>query len=822
MLSSIHRSLRRTAVALAASVALVTTGLVSAHAAEVSISGTVALPAGLAHSSSNWTYVVAYEKVGDRWREAERDQVWYEDEFTISGLTAGVAYRLALQHGGYEIAPGFYGGPGQDVLPTATGSPLVTAPAAGLSIRAVRSSSITGTLAGATGSVRDSANVAAQLEGDADSGLGGWGTFTGHAFVVAGLHPLARYTLEVSDGFGLASIEGSGTPGPGIADGYYAGAGKPLDPRAAAAVAVPAGTQDLAVQVQPGATAAGTFVRSASGTAGVFSTQLDLYDPATGVRQDYTYAETASPSWPASTDDVGFTVGEIGLGTYKIGFNRESGPTMYVPGYYTGATTSNRLTTLADAVPVTVASGAAVDLGDLRLQTCASISGTLADAFVSSTADRNTQVVLHNDAAGLSARSWFGTGASFVVGGLVPGTYHVAVNTPDWEEHTLPDITITGCTSATGVTLGEPLASTALPVVQGSATVGSTLTVKAGGWSQPDVAVSRQWTRDGVDVPGATATAYVVGADDLGHVLRVRETASKAGFAATSHTSVPTSVVAPGALVGSAPTISGTAAVGGTLVAKPGTWSPSGTALTYSWKRGTTVVSTSSSYAPVAADVGQKLVLSVTASKPGYATAVKTATSPAVAAGTLRSTALPKISGTATVAKKLTATAGTWSSTVTTAYRWLRNGVAISGATSSSYTLTAADAGKKISVRVTASKTGYTTATATSTPTAVVARSAATATTSLSATTAKATSRVVVTVRLTTPGVAAPQGTVKIHVGSKAYSLTVTAAKKGKVTLKLPALKKGTYAITAVFTPSGSTATATTSATAKKVSLRIT
>lgn len=66
----------------------------------------------------------------------------------------------------------------------------------------------------------------------------------------------------------------------------------------------------------------------------------------------------------------------------------------------------------------------------------------------------------------------------------------------------------------------------------------------------------------------------------------------------------------------------------------------------------------------------------------------------------------PKVTGTATVGKTLTASAGflgPWNEQLT--YRWLRNGAATTGATASSYTLAAADLGKQISVRVTGQNT---------------------------------------------------------------------------------------------------------------------
>ncbi|MFC7765238.1 hypothetical protein [Leucobacter soli] len=59
------------------------------------------------------------------------------------------------------------------------------------------------------------------------------------------------------------------------------------------------------------------------------------------------------------------------------------------------------------------------------------------------------------------------------------------------------------------------------------------------------------------------------------------------------------------------------------------------------------------------------------------------------------------------VGQKLTAKAGSWGPTgVKLSYQWLRNGKAISKATKSSYTLTASDRGKKISLRVTGALAG--------------------------------------------------------------------------------------------------------------------
>ncbi|HWM35037.1 MAG TPA: hypothetical protein VNR36_12460 [Pseudolysinimonas sp.] len=70
-------------------------------------------------------------------------------------------------------------------------------------------------------------------------------------------------------------------------------------------------------------------------------------------------------------------------------------------------------------------------------------------------------------------------------------------------------------------------------------------------------------------------------------------------------------------------------------------------------------------------------------------------------------TVQPSVTGTLVVGGTLTASVATNVINPTLAYQWLRGGIAISGAKSSTYTIAANDAGKQISLKVTASKTGY-------------------------------------------------------------------------------------------------------------------
>ncbi|WP_143055015.1 M4 family metallopeptidase [Nocardioides luteus] len=174
------------------------------------------------------------------------------------------------------------------------------------------------------------------------------------------------------------------------------------------------------------------------------------------------------------------------------------------------------------------------------------------------------------------------------------------------------------------------------------------------------------------------------------------------------------------------PTISGTARVGYTLTATKGSWSPTATSVKYQWLRNGVAISgaTASTYKLTGADHTKEIRVRVTAystswpaANPGVRTSAATAK---IAAGYLTA-ATPTIGGTRRVGYLLTAYPGTWKpSGITFSYQWLRNGVAISGATGKSYRLRSVDRGDRIRVRVTGRKTGYYTKTATSAATSTI------------------------------------------------------------------------------------------------------
>ncbi|UOQ57685.1 FG-GAP-like repeat-containing protein [Leucobacter allii] len=161
-----------------------------------------------------------------------------------------------------------------------------------------------------------------------------------------------------------------------------------------------------------------------------------------------------------------------------------------------------------------------------------------------------------------------------------------------------------------------------------------------------------------------------------------------------------------------APTVSGQVRVGERLTAALGSWQPSPVSLSSQWLRDGEAIAgkTARSYTLTPEDLGTRISIRTTGTKPGYAPVSRRSTAYTVAPGLL-TPVVPTVSGTAAPGSTLQARAGTWGpGTVSLAYRWHRNGAPIGGATSAAYRVTDADVGHRITVTVTGTKRGYTTA----------------------------------------------------------------------------------------------------------------
>ena len=261
------------------------------------------------------------------------------------------------------------------------------------------------------------------------------------------------------------------------------------------------------------------------------------------------------------------------------------------------------------------------------------------------------------------------------------------------------------------------LSAAPVPTISGTLKTDSTLTAKPGTWSPAPVTLKYQWQRNGKDIAGAAKTTYKLVKADEGTKITVKVTGSKANYQTVSKTSAAKQIPPLPLKTTPTPTISGMSKVGSTLTAKAGTWAPAPVTLKYQWLRNGKAITgaTKTTYKLVAADGGTKTTVRVTGSKAGYKTVAKTSAARSIPFLALKTTPVPKITGTSKIGSTLTAKAGTWApAKVTLKYQWLRNGKAIAGATKTTYKLTTADAGTKTTVRVTGSKTGYKTVAKTS------------------------------------------------------------------------------------------------------------
>jgi len=227
-----------------------------------------------------------------------------------------------------------------------------------------------------------------------------------------------------------------------------------------------------------------------------------------------------------------------------------------------------------------------------------------------------------------------------------------------------------------GSVSGTAPVTSSLPTISGIAAEGQTLTASAGAWTgTTPLNRSYQWRRcdsagaNCLDITAASATTYSVAAADIGHTIRVRETATNAygqGFA----DSVATALAKGNPPVNSAPpTISGMATGGQTLRLYPGIWT--GTApisRSYQWRRcdpsGTNCVdiaaASTPSYVLVAADVDHTIRARETATNVYGQSSVESAASALIKAkpGTIAGTVRNQKSGAAIANATVNCTSG--------------------------------------------------------------------------------------------------------------------------------------------------------------------
>jgi hypothetical protein len=211
-----------------------------------------------------------------------------------------------------------------------------------------------------------------------------------------------------------------------------------------------------------------------------------------------------------------------------------------------------------------------------------------------------------------------------------------------------------------------------------------------------------QWLLDGAEIDGAQSASYTPVPADAGKQLQV-----KLCCGGESVISAPQPVAAAAFKTASRPGLRGTPAVGGTLVAVAGPWSPSPT-LSYQWLQDGEQIdgATEETLVVPATSAGKEVILQVTAERIGYVTRATLSDPVTIGYGTIESS-MPRIEGDPRVDQTLYVIKGEWSAQAEFHYQWIVGGVARDGrSTGPAYKVRPEDHGQRVTVEVTGRMNG--------------------------------------------------------------------------------------------------------------------
>ena len=255
----------------------------------------------------------------------------------------------------------------------------------------------------------------------------------------------------------------------------------------------------------------------------------------------------------------------------------------------------------------------------------------------------------------------------------------------------------------------------------GTAKAGDVLTAQIGHTVPREDTWAWRWYADGNPISGANGQSLTLSAAQAGRTITVQATAQRPAFKDRAWVSAPYGPIQLETWTSSPkPTIvaDGVPEYGKTLTAATGTWTPTPDRYSYQWKRNGSVIAgaTYANYSIRTEDVGSRISVVVTGSKPGYVPAPKESNEVTILGATMPG-AVPVVSGTPQVGRQLSGSVTDWDpngSSLT--YAWYVGGT-LAAEGSSNFVVPASAIGKPVVLRVTGRKSGYTPKTIESAPT---------------------------------------------------------------------------------------------------------
>ena len=433
--------------------------------------------------------------------------------------------------------------------------------------------------------------------------------------------------------------------------------------------------------------------------------------------------------------DGSYALTSVPYGAYELAVTDSGGePAGQSEVWYPDAYTPQDANTIT--VDGTTATSGTVALNEIDVYAAGSISGTVTTTNGSTSSQAS--VTLAGGAGGTGTVK----GGSFGIGGLAPATYSVTLTAPGYYIANPQDVSLAeGQNSTVSFKLGpDVFTATPAPVISGTPATGHKLTATVPAWNPTPSSLGYQWYANGKPISGATASTYTLTAADDGRAIAVTATGRLIAPAGSSgapvtHTSSPsaaTAAVKLGGLAAPTPTIAGSVKVGAELTARTGTWT-SGTSLHDQWYANGKAISgaTHTALGLSTAYYAKVIEVRVTGSKSGYATVARTSRATGkVGKGTL-SGSVPTITASSTaggsplVGALLRANPRHWTGGTALHYQWYVGSGAIAGAAQSTYKIPANLLGHVISVKVTGTKTDYSTLASYSARTAAVVQTKA-------------------------------------------------------------------------------------------------
>ena len=475
------------------------------------------------------------------------------------------------------------------------------------------------------------------------------------------------------------------------------------------------------------------------------------------IEDEYTSWERVATT---NTDGLGeYDLGGLPAGTYRIGFEPEDNA--FATEFYDDVSSVR----LAEDLVLDASTPAAGI--DAVLDPAGSITGAMTDDEGEPTVGHVSAFNVDGPEWEYVANAGTGLAGSYRLEGLRAGSYLVVFDedatgrseywedTDDSDLATLVEVEAGLPTTDISAEMDDKTPPAAVenleqPTISGVTEVGSTLTADPGEWDAPGVTFTYQWISgndEDAAIPGATGSTYVLDESDVDDYIGVIVTASADGYStAFEYSDYVGPVQALTVHNLSQPTISGTPQVGSTLTANPGTWDQPDVTFEYQWEtykdgqEHTDHLASGQTYVPTADIVGQPVWVTVVASAPGvgdgYAStetvgpvsAAPPVTPPVVTPPVVTPPVVtppvvvppvvvpptdvdeqhtPKVAGAKKVGSTLKAKSAAWvPDDAKVKYQWLVNGKVIKKATKAKLKLLEKFAGKKISVKVTATSPG--------------------------------------------------------------------------------------------------------------------